>query len=221
MGLIRYRIQDESWNYYNEIDFFFQSFAVYRNDINNLIEGQLETASENYDKFLQQRVDENNFGPDDEWFEHHVAINTATNLKDIYFDSLFMVLYSFVERKLNFLCRYLEKDFLVKVDDISGKGIFKFRKYLSKVVGISFDPIEEQWKELEKLNQLRNFLVHSSGSRSVPKTNQSLISILKQFQGVHLEEQGENIRFNFVTDHGTGHFVHIVRSIIDYLYQVQ
>jgi hypothetical protein len=218
MALVRYRIK-EGWDYFDQIDFFFQSFAVYRNDINDLIERQVETASENYTDFLAKRVAENDFHPDAEWFQHHIAVNVATNLKDIYYDSLIIVLYSFLERKLSFLCTYLEKDYPIKIDDISGKGIFKYRKYLSKVAGISFDNVENEWKELEKLNRLRNHLVHASGSRTVANNNKALLSILKSIQGVHVEEaERDQLRFHFITDHGIGQFVQMVRTILDHVY---
>jgi hypothetical protein len=42
-----------------------------------------------------------------------------------------------------YLCKYLSKDYKVKVEDIAGTGIFKYKKYLSKVCGIDFAFIEE------------------------------------------------------------------------------
>jgi hypothetical protein len=117
-----------------------------------------------------------------------------------------------------FLSNHLAEEQKIKVNDIAGKGIFKYQKYLSKVCGIYFSPIEDEWKNLLRFNKLRNQIVHSEGIRSIPKTNQELVQFLKNINGVVLSEEADMVSHHFSTNDILKGFASAARTIIDHIY---
>ena len=51
-------------------------------------------------------------------------------------NSIFLACYSFLESKLNELCRNLESHTQIKLKDLDGSGVIRANKYLSKVIQI-------------------------------------------------------------------------------------
>lgn len=215
MGLYRHRIKDSKWDYFKDLSFYYKSFALYSDQINVFIETEVNAAKERYEEYKKDMAGNLD---DFELFDYESEVHATNGLVEIYYDSFIMAMYSFTERKMFFLCNYLSKGLEVKVEDISGKGIFKYRKYLTKVCGIDFTPIEEEWKRLEDYNKLRNHLVHSEGSRSVDKNNNQLVNLLKKMKGIQLMDVSEGFSFRFISDQVITDFIQLSQIIIDFLY---
>jgi len=59
------------------------------------------------------------------------------------------------------------KELLLSLSDLSDKGIQRARKYLEKMVGITFPKsLEPIWGELNNYRRLRNCFVHNQGHLS-------------------------------------------------------
>ncbi len=216
MGLGKYRITGNDWDYFKDIHFFFESIYFYADEINQFIDNEIRSAKESYNKFIEGR--EANPSWENQWFDYFANVQAKTGLTDIYYDSLIITLYSFIEKKMFCLCNHLSKAQNIKVNDMAGSGIFKYQKYLSKVCGIDFTKIDEEWKKLLGYNKLRNLIVHSEGTRSIPKADSYLINFLKTLDGVVLTEEEGIITFHFSTDDVIVNFVTIAKIIIDYIY---
>lgn len=119
MGFGRYRITDKEWDYFKEIHFFFVSFYFYTDEVNRFIDKEISSAKESYEKFSTEIEADPNW--EDEWFDYFSNVQAKTGLTDIYYDSLIMTLYSFVERKMFFLANHLAQEQKIKVNDIAGK----------------------------------------------------------------------------------------------------
>jgi len=61
------------------------------------------------------------------------------NIASLYYASIFITLYSFLERKLYQLCKTAEIKQNLKIKDLSGEGISKYIKYIKKVLLINLD----------------------------------------------------------------------------------
>lgn len=216
MGLGKYRISDNEWDYFKEIHFFFESYYFYADEVNHFIDKEIGSAKQAYEKFSKEIEVDPNLEP--EWFAYFSNVQAKIGLTDIYYDSLIMTLYSFVERKLFFLSNHLAQELTIKLNDITGKGIFKYQKYLTKVCGIDFSEINADWTNLLGFNKLRNQIVHSEGVRSIPKSNQELIQFLKGISGVVLNEEGDAISYHYSTDDILKTFAATARTIIDHVY---
>jgi hypothetical protein len=146
-----------------------------------------------------------------------IAENHSTDKRKLTADQVYSI-YSFIEKKMLFICSALGAKQQIKVNDIAGKGIFKFRTYLAKVIGIDFQPIEKDWQQLLKFNKLRNFIIHSEGSRTVAMNNQDLISFLKSVKGVDIKENGEAITFHILTVDILIDFIAVANAILHFIY---
>lgn len=216
MALGRYRIKSNSWDYFKEIHFFFESFSLYVQEVNQFIDKEIVTAKEIFQKFSNDIKSDPN--SEDEWLEYFSNTQAKEGLVDIYYDSLIMTLYAFVERKMFFLANYLSQEQTIKVHDIAGKGIFKYQIYLSKVCGIDFTVIKSEWIKLLGFNKLRNQIVHSEGIRRIPKSNYDLIQFLKSINGIVLMDEGDVFCYHFSTDDILKTFAVSARTIIDHIY---
>jgi len=81
----------------------------------------------------------------------------------------FVATYSLVEGELDERCRSMQKskELLLSLSDLSDKGIQRARKYLEKMVGITFPKsLEPIWGELNNYRRLRNCFVHNQGHLS-------------------------------------------------------
>jgi len=96
------------------------------------VENDIKDKIQAYDKFLKEASDaEIEYLHD--FQDHEIKIHT----RQLYYHSLFISLYSFLERKMYQLCRLAEEHQSLKIKDISGEGIFKYYKYFKKVLIIS------------------------------------------------------------------------------------
>jgi len=126
------------------------------------------------------------------WENYEITINT----RNLFYNSLFTSLYSFLERKMYQLCRLAEKNQNIKINDLSGNGIFKYHKYLEKIIHIDFQKINTEWGEIIKYNKLRNLIVHKPTTEIINnKENSKLIKDLKSIAYLFFIDKGDIIEF--------------------------
>jgi hypothetical protein len=130
MGFYRHRIQDEGFDPFKEYEFFFQSFLLYAAETNKFIQREIESERERYNEYIKMAV--NNPEEMREDFLYELDLKTKEGMTDIYFDSLIIALYSFVEKKMLQLCRYFEAQQLFKVNEIVGDGIVSIGNTLNE-----------------------------------------------------------------------------------------
>ena len=113
------------------------------------------------------------------------------HFKNIFFANAVFCTYSFLERTLLFACRLNEKERQIKLKDISGKGIIKYRIYLEKVTHLDFKTIENHWNEVLKLNKIRNHLSHDM---DVYDDNlNDFVNVCKNLKGVEVTNDALNV----------------------------
>lgn len=117
--------------------------------------------------------------------------------------SLFLSIYTFLEKTLNNLCKKYEKDFKVKLNDIRHHGITKSKFYLSNVCNIDFPTSD--WSLIQNYNIIRNHLAHEGYSLSIPKSiirkpnknEQRLKNAVKNIGGLELVDKGGFYQVDF------------------------
>lgn len=216
MGLISFRFEYTNTEYFNNVEYFFVSFKDYIDQVEEWIVQEVGTAKDKLKKFEQDLQQDPRW--EDEWFIHHDELRQKSLLRVIYYESLILTIYSFTEKQLFFVCKKLEQGYDMKLEDVAGKGIFKYRKYLEKVAGIDFSEISNQWNVLLKFNTIRNHLVHSHSFRLFPASNNNLKQSLSYFPSVVLNENNNEIGFDFKDTAILSEFCTISREIIDHLY---
>lgn len=98
------------------------------------------------------------------------------NIEWLLLNSIYISAYSFFEHHLLNLATVVEtkSDYNIKLNNIAGKGVFKYRDYLFLVGGFqAADSIRKEWQEVDKYNKTRNLIVHTGG-QMLKDTSQKL-----------------------------------------------
>lgn len=114
----------------------------------------------------------------------------------LYYHSIFITEYSFLEKKMLQLLKIAEAKKKLKLSDVAGKGIFKYYLYLEKVLGVDMSNVKTEWEKIVKYNQLRNLLVHHPTSMiEVQSLNDNRLKTLKSIKHLKIEQQGNVFEF--------------------------
>lgn len=102
-----------------------------------------------------------------------------------FYASFIMVIFSFLEDKLNEICitSSIRHGFKIKLKDIRDRGIRRAKLFLEKVCDFIL-PDEKLWEELEGIRLIRNCLVHSGGETN----DEQVISYVQKTRGIKIEE---------------------------------
>ena len=105
----------------------------------------------------------------------------------IFYSSFVITIFSFIEHELNRICSIPPTKDKPKIvlRDIHGKGIKRAKTFMEKVCDFDL-PKEDLWKELEKINEIRNCLVHSGGELN--DSNKDLINHIEKSGKIKIEE---------------------------------
>lgn len=100
----------------------------------------------------------------DEYFAEEHYIIESIFLKSFRY-SMVVTIYSLLEITMNDLCHYLchSKKLSLNLDEIKGGDIERAKLYLSKVCPIDFPGRSAEWNDIQKVNKIRNGIVHAEG----------------------------------------------------------
>jgi len=103
--------------------------------------------------------------------------------------AFFIKLYSIFEDSLDHFCKECQKfrNELLAVSDISGKGIFRARKYLAKVIKLDFNPIQKVWQNITNYNKIRNAFAHTGGKIQDKKESKEMKKICDSINGTRYD----------------------------------
>lgn len=184
----------KSFEYLVEVDLQLESFREFIALTENTIVLDIKKQIKAYNKFLEEASQieiENMY----DLVEHEIKIN----ISKLYYHSLFISLYSFLERKMFQLCQIAEPNQSIKIKEISGEGIFKLYTYIKKVLEIDLDNLNTLWSKIKGYNRLRNRIVHFP-TNTIDKTdNDKLIKQLQLIQHLTLNDKTDFIEFE-ITD---------------------
>src|SRR5687768_9028723 len=134
---IREVFRNKEFEYITEIDFQIEAIRTYIKATRGIIEVDIKNKIADYEKWAKE----------EEYWEMGFNLSEMEILdhtRTLYYSSIFISISSFLERKMLQLCRLAEQGQIVKTNDIAGKGIFKFHKYLTKVLGLDLTAIEAE-----------------------------------------------------------------------------
>ncbi|WFO17126.1 hypothetical protein M601_005160 [Cellulophaga baltica 4] len=195
--------------HYSEIDFEIDSFIEF-----------LDLTNQQIDEKVRKYLKEYNDTPDLAKDLNYDPIDIYIKQKNLqlYYSSIIVSIYSFLEQSLLRLCAIAEKNKRIKIDDISGKGIFKFKRYLEKVIEIDFEEINSEWNEITKLNHLRNVFVHSSNYRLNKSETKTRINSIKEIKQLKVTEINNYYLLEFQNDKLIRHFIETIRVFLNKIY---
>ncbi len=193
-----------------EIDFGLDSFMEYLKLTNALIDNNVKKYLSEYNNTEDEAKDH--------FFDYEDVYIKEKSLQ-LYYSSIVISLYSFLEQSLLRLAEIAEKDRKIKIDDISGNGIiFTVKKYLEKVIEIDFEEINDEWNEITKLNHLRNLFVHSSNSILRKSESKKRINTIIAIRQLKITEKSDYYILEFENDELIRHFIKIIRQFLKKIY---
>lgn len=126
-----------------------------------------------------------------DWESYEILKNT----QGILYNSLLITLYSFFEKKVFQIIKLAEPNYNIKIKDLHGEGIFKYYKYVQKVLKIETKHLNIHWQKIVRINKLRNRIVHNPSNEIHKDNNDKLIQTFRQIQYLHIIEKNESIFF--------------------------
>ena len=105
--------------------------------------------------------------------------------------SAILATYSYLESSMNKLCAEFETRncIPISVNDLGGDGIYRCRKYMTKLAGVDFTKINAQWSHLTTLNKLRNCIIHADGNAELLRSSASFIKEIENIGDLSFVEQ--------------------------------
>ncbi|MBO9541904.1 hypothetical protein J7643_15055 [bacterium] len=112
------------------------------------------------------------------------------DFKELLYKGVFLSCFSFVETELYGFCDAVSKSTGSKlnIDDLTGDGPQKIRKYLEKVAGYQIR--DGYWNDFYTFSKIRNILTHEIGRIRHAKTLTLFQQFSQRFSGLTVEAHG-------------------------------
>ena len=215
MGRLRIRqvFSESDYEYIVSVKFQVLAFEEYIKLTHDTIEKEVIKKLAVYEKLMENGSDEEIELLHDPW-DHEVK----TIITELFYNSLLVSLYSFLEKSMYELCRVAQDGSPVKLKDFGGDGINKYKKYLSKVAGIDFTSLNKEWTYCTKINQFRNIIVHRLGAALKKPSELKLINTLKSIDHIAVKETGEHCRFSIQNETFLTHCLKTMERFLEGIY---
>ncbi|OCH01406.1 hypothetical protein A6D98_02995 [Aliivibrio fischeri] len=195
---------------YNKICLSFDSYREHARKIEEFL--AKEITSFNLSESNDLHHEEDFFDNDDYLETRELELDELTNIfPSIQRKAEIIAVYAVLEYQMQQICKSYERelDTQVRIQDLNSNGILdQCKKYLQKVVSIDFPDKGEFWKEVMKVQQIRNVLVHADGY--VKDGNKELLSYIKQSNYLGLDLSGKVII-------KSGYSIHCIDSFCAFL----
>jgi len=124
--------------------------------------------------------------------------------KELLMNSTFVTSFSLFEHSFLRLCKYAqkEKESILSVSDINGKGVVKCKTYIEKGLGIDLSALNSSWQVITDYNKIRNVIVHNASNFKKKKSQaiekQELFSLINR--NPYLVQKYENMGYFYIQD---------------------
>ena len=132
---------------------------------------ETEKAWENKDNETQDKLDKEL--QENHEFQHPDIVDSYAwdlhqnqyKFPNMHRESLVITIFNFLEAKLNELCDIISQSIesKVRLKDLKGQGITRAFSYLTKVAEFDFTTMAKEKIYIDKVNLLRNIIVHNAG----------------------------------------------------------
>lgn len=181
--------QSKYWmfsDFFNAYDFKFDPIKAYLDHSDQMIKLHKEEVKRRYDLWEKERGQDNEIPEAYDILEEEI-INNAEFGK-ILNNSVFLTIYSMFEHELLNICLICKKaeGLALGPKDLTGRNyIGQCKKFITKLVGVNLDSLNQEWEKIQKYQQLRNTITHRSGKITDPKPD--IIDFIDQTDGVSID----------------------------------
>lgn len=186
----------------SSIIFELQHYRLHSQKVEALLEQEMKTLRANHDELTKswtefERAEFFDNAYDDYWELEQVFPEIQRN-------SNVISVYSVLENNLNHLCSLYSKviESEIELSDFGEQDIIKRAQiYLTKVAKANFPAEHCSWKEIQKIQQIRNKLVHAQGI--IPSGNSPLIAYINNCPYLALNDRKKVIIQKGFVEHCT------------------
>jgi hypothetical protein len=204
---------NNDFSYIIDVQFQLDAFREYIQMTEGLIEQEVKQTISKYEKYYNDSL-ENGEGLVHDLGDHEVK----KNIQSLYYSSLFISIYSFLEKKMFQLCLIGGTGQNLKVEDLAGRGIDKFKNYITKVLNVDLRSVQSDWETIQKLNVVRNLLVHHPTDILDKRNYINKINILKTIKHLQLVEHEGHFEFAIVNKDLLLSFLSHIYNFLNELY---
>ena len=168
------------------------------------IEKLIKQEQVNFTQRIEEEAKQLSIEERDDFYEWYS--DKYWHLNDVFPDlnrnSIFLVAFSNFEYELFSISRIISKELSPdsKIDEYSGNGIEKVKKYFNRVLEIPFPSETQEWNKIQIYKKIRNIIVHNGGKVRKIESNENLMSFinnekfisLDNFNRIHLEPEFVN-----------------------------
>ena len=193
---IKKQFESNEFNYTGHIEFILDSFKEYVKITQKEI-SVIESRLKEIDSLSKKFGSEFDF---DLLYDSSEQIYIERNITQIYYESIFIAIYSFVEKTMKKLCLIARDNSIEKnqitLNDISHNGIELYYIYLKKVQKMNLDHLNMSWNMLKSFNKLRNLIIHDPSREIEIKSNAKTIVKLEDIKNLTKEKDNDIFKFS-------------------------
>jgi len=169
-------------------EFKFDPIKDYLNQTQELILGVEQDVSEKIKKWDSEQHDDPETPNGFAVYESEVM--ATGEFRPLLYRSMFITIYGFFEHEFKTLCGYAGgiSGTKLRPNDLSGNNyIDQCRRFVSKVLNVNLDNLQNDWAEITKFQLLRNSFAHNNGI--LKDTNKNNIDFIHKTDGLSIDEE--------------------------------
>ena len=178
-------------------DFKFDPIKAYLESTQGMILQQEKELTEKYDKWNK----EHGHNPEmpDAFDIYEMEILNSSEFPNILNQSVYLTIYSTFENEFFKLCEWCQKAENLKIGpkDIKEQNyIGQCRKYITKVLDINLDSLNEKWTKIRKYQLIRNSIAHNNGIIKSPKND--ILKFIENSNGISFDSEKSSIKMESI-----------------------
>lgn len=178
-------------------DFKFDPIKAYLDKTQEMIHLQEIELTEKFNKWNQERG-KNPEMPDAFDFYESEIINSS-EFASILNQSIYLTIYSTFENEFLKLCEWCQytEHLNIGPKDIKDQNyIGQCRKFITNVLNVNLDGLNQEWNEIRKYQTIRNSIAHNGGILKDAKTD--ILNFVKHADGILIDPKSSKIEINSI-----------------------
>lgn len=189
------------------LDFKFDPIKLYLDNTQEMIAEQEKILTKKIDDW-DKKHKRNPEAPSGFDF-YEIEMLNKSEFSNILYQSIFLTIYSTFESEFFKLCESCQEIENLKIGpkDINGKGyIDQYRKYVTKVLDVNLDSLNQKWVEIRNYQLIRNSIAHNNGTLKSPK--KEFLTFIEISDGISFDINHSKIKIESIV---------FLKSLIDKL----
>lgn len=178
-------------------DFKFDPIKAYLENTQRMILQHEKELNEKYHAWNKKHVNNPEFP--DAFDVYEMDYMNSLEFSTILNQSIYLTIYSSFEIEFFNLCKWCQKieNFKIGPKDIKGQNyILQCRNYITKVLDVNLDSLNEEWIEIRKCQFIRNSIAHNNGILKSPQND--VLKFIEESRGISFDAEKSSIKIESI-----------------------